>query len=271
MRAIGVSFVAVAMLTTAYARDTEAIPGYVAAAVGHPGRPDMDRQLDEDRKPAQVITFAGLKAGDKVADFLPATGYFSRLFCRVVGESGHVYAIAVPPDRPGAAAVSTTSVRSAAESSSGQGCTNVTAYSLHATNHPAPELHSDSDDPGWVYEYWSTTAPAESFTAPEPLDVIWIADNYHTLHSMESGALNLLLVNRAMLAALRTGGILVVEDRPARAGSGARDSDTAQWIDPVQVKKELTAAGFEYLGESDVLRHVPGDSADRFLLKFRRP
>ncbi len=49
----------------------DTIPAYVAAAVADPSRPDADRRRDVDRRPAQVIAFAEVKPGDKVADFNP--------------------------------------------------------------------------------------------------------------------------------------------------------------------------------------------------------
>src|ERR1700738_2859497 len=70
-------------------------PGYITAAVAEPTRPERDRQRDAYRKPAAVIGFAGIKPGDKVGELMPGGGYFTRIFCRVVGSSGHVYAIAV--------------------------------------------------------------------------------------------------------------------------------------------------------------------------------
>lgn len=263
--------------------DAEEIPTYISSAVADPGRPETDRQRDADRKPAEVIAFAGIKPGDKVADFLPGRGYFTKIFCKVVGDAGHVYAISVPINRPPGSPPSSKSASSdtPASESSGQACANVTATTLQTTNYPAPELHSSSNDPGWVYEYWSSRLPAESFAAPEPLDVIWTSENYHDLHNKNFGSPNLLLVDQAFLAALKPGGILIVEDHAAKAGSGARDTESLHRIDPERVKKEVTDAGFVYVGESKVLRHADDshtvkahemhDRTDRFLLKFRKP
>ena len=46
---------------------------------------------------SELIAFASIKPGDKVADFMPDGGYITRLFCKVVGDAGHVYVIGVPP------------------------------------------------------------------------------------------------------------------------------------------------------------------------------
>jgi predicted methyltransferase len=51
------------------------------------------RNRDPNQKPAEVLMFVGVKPGDRVADFWPAPPYSTRLLSKVVGHSGHVYAI----------------------------------------------------------------------------------------------------------------------------------------------------------------------------------
>lgn len=271
----GTLIVAAAMLPQ-LVHAAEPIPVYISAAVAGPGRPDQDRQRDADRKPAEVIAFAGIKPGDKLADFMPGRGYFTRIFCKLVGDAGHVYAIAVPFKRSGPAPAA-----AAAEAAVDQPCSNVTLSSLQPRMVPAPELWSSSDDPGGVYEYWASSPAAENFTAAEPLDLIWTSENYHDLHNPGFGSPNLLTVGRAWLAALKPGGILIVEDHAAEAGSGARDTETLHRIDPAEVRREMRAAGFEFVAESPLLHHADDphtvkahalhDRTDRFLLKFRKP
>ncbi|MDR3415900.1 MAG: hypothetical protein P4L83_06925 [Nevskia sp.] len=277
------------LLLVARSVAADPIPAYIAAAVADPRRPDADRQRDAERKPAEVIAFAGIKPGDKVADFMPGKGYFTRIFCKVVGDAGHVYAITVPRATPPPAAQSVSPQGTLSQPASsnpatepaGPACTNVSASSLKSRLRPAPELHSDSGDPGWVYEYWSSSPAAENFVAPEPLDLIWTSENYHDLHDQAFGSPDMLTVDKALLAALKPGGILMVEDHAAAAGSGARDTESLHRITAEQVKQEVTEAGFIFVGESEVLRHADDphtgkahdmhDRTDRFLLKFRRP
>ena len=228
----------------------DAIPPYIQAAVDDPGRADGDRERDADRKPAEVIAFAGLKPGDKVADFIPGRGYFTKIFCRVVGSKGHVYAVSVPIIRPG------NPPPRPADPPGGQ-CANVSVIALQAQG---------------------AEAAAETFAVPEPLDLIWTSENYH---NPAFGSPDMLAVDKALFAALKPGGILIVEDHAAEAGSGARDTNTLHRIDPEQVRREVTAAGFVYAGESTVLRHADDphtakahemhDKTDRFLFKFRKP
>src|ERR1700726_1329781 len=69
-----------------------AAPAYVTAAVSDPARPAEQVELDQWRKPAEVIAFAGLQRGDRIADFMSGNAYFARIFSRVVGPEGRVYA-----------------------------------------------------------------------------------------------------------------------------------------------------------------------------------
>jgi len=130
------------------------IPRYIQQAVDEPTRPERDRQRDADRKPAQVIAFAGIKPGDKVGELMPGGGYFTRIFCRVVGPSGHVYATAVTPvvkrERPPSPD---------ADKVLPNPCTNVTADSKAAAD----------------------------FSLPSGLDVVWTSENYHDLHNKMFG------------------------------------------------------------------------------------
>jgi predicted methyltransferase len=257
------------------------VPAFISGALADPSRPAADLQRDPARKPAEVIAFSGIKPGDVVADFMPGNGYFARIFCKVVGDTGRVYAITVPRTAPGNSPnASEPSVKPAGDSSV-DACANVIAITLEGKNRSAPELWSSSDDPGMVYEYLSFSPAAENFATPEPLDAIWISGHYHDLHTKHFGAPNMQRVNRDLLKALKPGGILLIEDHAAARGAGTRDTDTLHRIEARQVKSEVIAAGFEFVAESKLLRnardahtasaHELLDETDRFLLKFRKP
>jgi predicted methyltransferase len=74
-------------------------PAAIAAAVADPGRPQADVARDADRKPAETLTFYGVKPGDLVFEFVAGGGYFTELLSRVVGSTGHVVATRVAPER----------------------------------------------------------------------------------------------------------------------------------------------------------------------------
>lgn len=65
-----------------------------AVLLGSSERPDADKARDANRKPAEVMAFAGVKKGMKVAELAPGGGYFTRLLSAAVGPSGHVHTFA---------------------------------------------------------------------------------------------------------------------------------------------------------------------------------
>jgi predicted methyltransferase len=225
------------------------VPAYITNAVASSSRPDKDRDRDANRKPDLVIAFAGIKPGQKVGELMPGGGYFSRLFCQIVGPTGHLYTIAMVPtvkrDPPPPDA--------AAAPPPANACTNVTA---------------DSQD-------------AAALKLPSGLDVVWTSENYHDLHNAYFGKPDLKVLDRAVYDALKPGGVFIVEDHASAAGSGARDTETLHRIDPELVKQEVTSVGFVFVAGSDVL-HNSEDTheakvfelkgrSDKFLFKFRKP
>lgn len=68
-----------------------------AAVLADPIRPEADRARDSDRKPAELVAFAGIGSGDRIAELAPGGGYFTRVLSGVVGPDGRVYAMASRP------------------------------------------------------------------------------------------------------------------------------------------------------------------------------
>ncbi len=68
-----------------------------AAILADPIRPEADRVRDADRKPAELVAFAGVRPGDKIAELAPGGGYFTRVLSGVVGPDGRIYAMAGRP------------------------------------------------------------------------------------------------------------------------------------------------------------------------------
>jgi predicted methyltransferase len=88
--AAGVTSVGFAALTPALATN-------FAVLLGSGERPDADKARDADRKPAEVMAFAGITAGTKVAELAPGGGYYTRLLSAAAGPKGHVYTFAGRP------------------------------------------------------------------------------------------------------------------------------------------------------------------------------
>jgi predicted methyltransferase len=224
------------------------IQAVIAAAIADPARPESDTQQDAERKSLEVLTFAGVKPGDQVADFIPGRGYVTRLFSKIVGKDGHVYAI-VPEE------LKKTADEAVKEIAANPAYPNVTVM----------------------------REPVSIFTAPVSLDMVWTSMNYHDLHDKFLGPADIAKLNKTIFDALKPGGIYLVLDHAAAKGSGLRDTDTLHRIDPEEVKKEVLAAGFELDAQSDVLKNPADDhtlkvfdpairgKTDKFIFRFRKP
>jgi predicted methyltransferase len=235
-----------AFATWAHAADP--VPAYIAAAVNDAGRPDADKKLDAGRKPAEMLTFAGIRPGYKVADFLPGGGYFTRIFSAAVGVSGHVYAL--DPD-------DWAKMRGDAM--------------LQIVKSPAYANVSLLDD------------NLGKIKTPQPVDVVWTAQNYHDLHDRLTSTSGMVAFNKTIFAMLKPGGVYIVIDHAAGANPPADVTSKLHRIDPATVKAEVLAAGFTLEGESDALRNPADDhtlivfdpkirgKTDQFVLKFRKP
>lgn len=239
----------VAFCGAALGADTEQFAPNIAAAVSNPARPAEDKARDADRKPGDMLAFAGVKAGDQIADLIPGGGYFTRLFSKAAGRDGHVYAV-FPTEGDAAMA---------------------------KRGKALPGPNADFPNVSIVHE------PLVRFAVPLSLDIVWTSQNYHDLHDPNMGKPDIAAVNRAIFAALKPGGVYIVLDHAAETGSGLRDTDTLHRIDETTVKAEVEAAGFVLDGENDVLRN-PADPhtakvfdpvirghTDQFILKFRKP
>src|ERR1700734_2571547 len=243
---------AAALMFASTCASAASVPDNIAAAVADSNRPDPDKARDANRKPAETLAFTGVKPGAQVAELLPGGGYFTRIFSKAVGSSGHVYAL-VPAPLPDAPA-------------------DVPDF--------AARVKAIAADPN----YSNVSVVVEPFSqlgVPVPVDMVWTSQNYHDLHNFPG--LDVGVFNKMVFDDLKPGGIYLILDHAAAAGSGARDTKTLHRIDPETVKAEVLAAGFKLVGGSDLL-HQPGDDhtlkvfdpsirgkTDQFILKFQKP
>ena len=128
-----------------------------------------------------------------------------------------------------------------------------------------------------------STPPVDHLDLPRGLDAVFIRQNYHDLHDKFMGPADVPAFDRAVFAALKPGGVFVVLDHAAPAGSGLADTDTTHRIDEAAVKSEVEAAGFVLDGESNILANPADDRTkfvfdpaihghtDQFLLRFKKP
>jgi predicted methyltransferase len=243
-----IAVVALLAASCAFAALADPLPANIAAAAKDPARAEQSK-VDAQRHGPEILAFAGVQPGAKVVDLIPGGGYWTGLFSAAVGSSGHVYAI-----------------------------------------WPNEYVKVDGDE---LPPYRAVAAkyknvseldqPAARLATPEKVDLVFTAQNYHDYPDKFMGPTDPMVLNKAVFAALKPGGIYLIVDHVAEAGAGLRDTDTLHRIDPATVQAQVTAAGFQFVGESPLLANPADDHTkkvfdksiqgrtDQFIYKFRKP
>ncbi len=237
---------------------TAAVPAFAqvapAAAVADASRPATDTAKDADRHPAELIAFMGVKPGMKIMDVWTGSGYWARLFSKVVGPKGHVYAY-VPEE--------------------------ITGFK----NKPLDVAKAMAAEPGMgnVEAISDPIASQPPAAFQNVLDVVWVFENYHDLYNPFMKGADVAAYNKAVFALLKPGGVYVIGDHAAPVGAGLTVTNTTHRIEAATVKSEVEKAGFKYVGESKVLANADDPKTvgvfdasirgktDRFVLKFVKP
>jgi predicted methyltransferase len=189
-------------------------PENIAKAVAAPERSAKDRERDAIDKPAELLAFAGVKPGMKVADFLGGGGYWSELLARAVGPTGSVTLV----NNPGYYFFSRDGLK---------------------------ERFADGrlkDIKQRVVETGNLDLGSEEF------DLIVIFMGYHDLYWVDEangwpkidagGVLDQL--NRA----LKPGGKLLIVDHAAKEGTGSSAASDLHRIEEAFARKDITSHGF---------------------------
>ncbi len=218
-------------------------------ALDDPKRPEVDVRRDDARRPAEVLAFAGVRSGAKVADLIPGDGYYTRILSRAVGPTGKVYTYV--PDE------------------------------LTKLANRKPAVAGIADDPAYGnVEMVLNTLP--NFGAPEKLDAVLSVGTYHYHYTRLLGSPNVVAINRKVFDSLKPGGVFLVVDAMAPAGTAAQGAENLNRIDPATVRSDVTKAGFVFEGESPILRTTSdtyrtnalapdAGRVDQFVYKFRKP
>lgn len=223
----------------------------VQAYVTRPERTPEQRAEDAYRKPAQTLDFFGLQPDMKVVEFFPGGGYYSEIIASGLSASGEL--LLVGPGANNAERIA---------QASGKRVTTIPNTALQSTA-PNPATR------------WATV---EKFDLGiTDADLFITVRNLHD-YSQESRP----VLHQGVFAALKSGGIYAIEDHTRRHNDPG-GIEIWRRVDPVQMIKEVEAAGFEFVDYSN-LHFRPDDTlefdttrpsinrySDRFTMKFRKP
>lgn len=221
-------------------------------AVANAARPDSDRALDDKRKPAAVLDFAGVEPGMRVFEMEAGEGYYTELLSFIVGESGEVVM-----HNPAAF----------------DGFLGDAVETRLADDRLANVRHSKTN-------FDALTAEDSS------MDIVTWMLGPHELYFTPASGESLGDVEGAYAEAFRIvkpRGAFIILDHAAAPGASSETGGTVHRIDPAIVKGLAEAAGFMLVDESDILRNPDDDyemsvfdpavrrKTDRFLLKYKKP
>ncbi len=218
-------------------------PEHIRRAVESPARPAEHRERDLARKPAEVLTLAGIEEGHHVVEFASFGHYYTTMLVDAVGPEGHVGMYDLP-------------------------------YTDRFGGEAARAFDAEHDNATYFLEdYNEVEFPAE-------VDAVFNVLYYHDLQPNDVDTASL---NARLLEALKPGGVYLIIDHKAEDGSGWRDAATIHRMAAETIIDEVTAAGFELEVSSDLLANPDDDrtqmvftpgtrgSTDRALLLFRKP
>ena len=220
----------------------------LASALAKPDRPDKVKTNDPVRDSENRFMLQYVHPGDHVLDLGAGGGYSSWLLSAATcGGGGDVDS------------------QNPAEWVSGANAQ--AARQALATARPNVHLVTSDFD--------KVPAPAK------PYDVVFIGTIYHDTYNMPGA--DGVRMDKTLFATLKPGGLVVLIDHSAPAGSDITDTNTLHRIDKARVLADFKAAGFELVSDSNVLANPADDRTvkifdpairghtDRMALVFKKP
>ena len=232
--------------------DFAATADKIKAALADSRRSEADKSRDADRNPLPTLEFFRLRDDMTVLELVPGVGWYTNILAPVLEQKGKLY-IALGAER------------------------------IHGTIKGKPGFGAVELVPFPVANFIRTPGakraglPKLNFGLANKID---LAVTFRNMHNFtDEGRQH---IHQAVFAALKPGGLYGIVDHTRRHMQG--DSDEV-WrrMDPVQIIKEVHAAGFEFVDFStvhyrpdDELRYEVGrktvtGNTDRFTLLFRKP
>jgi len=228
------------------------LPANIAAAVAAAERSDQDRERDLRDHPAELMTFAGIMPGMKIADVFGGGGYWTELMARAVGPGGHVQLV------------------------------NNSPYFAYAVKDLKPRFEGNRlPNADQV-----TVETCNLKLGSNAYDMIVIFMSYHDLYYVDERdgwpAIDASHFLDQLRAALKPDGHLLIVDHAAAEGTGSSSAQDLHRIDEAFAKKDISGHGFElektwdgYRNSADDLTKLVFDPAvrgktDRFTQLYRR-
>ncbi len=221
---------------------------HIAAAVANADRPATDTERDADRKPQDVLAFAGVKPGMTVVDINSGGGYYTEILSHAVGADGKVYA------HNGPLYWNFVSTRVGER------------FENRLPN--VVQVHADTEN-----------VMADAGSVDLAITVLAYHD-YYFLPEGREGPADVSAILASVYKSLKPGGSFVVVDHVAPEGAEPTTGNTTHRIDPAFVRKQIEAAGFKFAAASSVLTNPDDDhkrgvfdkdirgKTDRFVYKF---
>lgn len=225
----------------------------IAAAVAAPDRPTDARDLDENRKPAEVLGFLGLEPGMTAADLLTGTGYWAEIMAHVVGPEGKV--VAYQPSQ----------FYTDEESKTAWSALEARVPQVSESRYPFDEFAPPADSLDFAIINLSYH------------DIYWTSERYKIPTTDPAAYVS------ALYAGMKPGGVVGVIDHVGEGSETRELVDALHRIDPAVVRADFEGAGFVLEDTSDLLANPDDDhtklvfdpavrgKTDRFLFKFVKP
>ncbi|MFZ2509056.1 MAG: hypothetical protein WAW79_11370 [Steroidobacteraceae bacterium] len=228
------------------------VPASLSAAVAATERSEKDRERDARDRPAELMAFAGIAPGMRIADVFGGGGYWTELMARAVGPGGHVRLV------------------------------NNAPYLNFAGKEIKPRFEGDR----LPNAEFRTVESCDLKLGQSAFDLILIFMSYHDLYYVDEkdgwAGIDAGGFLRQLHAALRPGGSLLIVDHAAAAGSGNSAAQGLHRIDEAFAKQDISSHGFKlektwdgYRNPTDDLGKLVFDPAvrgktDRFTHLYRK-
>jgi predicted methyltransferase len=206
-------------------------------AVSHAGRSAADIERDPKDHAAQVLRLTGIGPGMHVLDVLGGNGYYSELLSYLVGPEGEVLLI----NNASFDGYDTSWQARLA----GKRLPNVTHRVVDLS---AMQLGVARFDAALLVKVYHDLYWKELTNGPPQTDAKTILDQ--------------------IAATLKPGGVLLIVDHSAKAGTGSDDADKLHRIDAAFARRDIESHGFKLVSEGDFL-HDPTD--DRSMISYKPP